>query len=139
MSNNGWIGVDLDGTLAFYDQGQWPGIGKPIPLMLERVKTWVAAGRDVRIVTARVDGAATALTAWQPAPAINREEHVAAIQAWLVKHVGKALPVTCSKDYNMIELWDDRAVQVIPNTGQTLADELTAIRSALSGKVAAPA
>ena len=31
---SGWIGVDLDGTLAFYDM--WRGmehIGKPIPAM----------------------------------------------------------------------------------------------------------
>ena len=39
MKNRGWIGVDLDGTLAMYDQ--WAGaghIGEPIPLMVERVK-----------------------------------------------------------------------------------------------------
>jgi hypothetical protein len=28
------------------------------------------------------------------------------------------LPVTNCKDLNMVELWDDRAVQVVPNTGQ---------------------
>jgi hypothetical protein len=34
---NGWIGVDLDGTLAFYDE--WIGpehIGAPIPGMVDR-------------------------------------------------------------------------------------------------------
>ena len=38
----GWIGVDLDGTLAHYDK--WRGvehIGKPVPVMLERVKKWL--------------------------------------------------------------------------------------------------
>jgi hypothetical protein len=37
--NYGWIGIDLDGTLAF--RGEWQGhnhIGEPIPLMLKRVK-----------------------------------------------------------------------------------------------------
>lgn len=51
MSNRGWIGVDLDGTLAHYDG--WKGethIGKPIPLMLARVKRWLAEGKEVRIV-----------------------------------------------------------------------------------------
>ena len=37
---SGWIGVDLDGTLAEYHG--WKGsehIGPPIPLMVERVKS----------------------------------------------------------------------------------------------------
>ena len=54
MSQSGWIGVDLDGTLAKY--GSWNGgqIGDPIPLMVERVKQWIAEGVEVRIFTARV-------------------------------------------------------------------------------------
>ena len=35
----GWIGVDLDGTLAMYDG--WVGvshIGEPVPAMLQRVR-----------------------------------------------------------------------------------------------------
>ncbi len=40
------------------------------------------------------------------------------IQAWCLEHVGEVLPVTPAKDYDMVELWDDRAVQVIPNTGE---------------------
>lgn len=50
-----WIGVDLDGTLAYYDG--WKGehhIGDPIPEMLDRVKGWLEQGYEVRIVTARV-------------------------------------------------------------------------------------
>jgi hypothetical protein len=34
---------------------------------------------------------------------------------------------------NMIELWDDRAVQMVPNTGRTLAEEHEAELSALKG------
>ena len=54
MGASGWIGVDLDGTLAQY--GGWNGglIGDPVPLMLQRVKEWIADGKDVRIMTARV-------------------------------------------------------------------------------------
>ena len=45
MSNNGWIGVDLDGTLAYYDG--WQGIdhiGEPILPMLNRVTKWLEQG-----------------------------------------------------------------------------------------------
>jgi hypothetical protein len=103
----GWIGVDLDGTLAHYTG--WKGvdhIGEPIPPMLERVKRWVEAGIDVRIFTARV-------TEGHPTTAQAR----AAVQAWVERHVGRHLPITNVKDFDMLELWDDRAVQVLENTG----------------------
>ena len=103
---SGWIGVDLDGTLAEY--GGWKGadhIGSPIPLMVERVKAWLANGIEVRIFTARVWGD-------------DRDGVAAIIQDWCEQHIGQRLAVTCTKDYGMVELWDDRAVQVIPNTGR---------------------
>lgn len=102
MSGHGWIGVDLDGTLAHYEG--WKGdahIGAPIPAMLARVKRWLEEGRDVRIFTAR---------------AHNIASHIA-IEAWCERHLGLVLQITATKDYQMVELWDDRAVQVIPNTG----------------------
>ena len=49
----GWIGVDLDGTLATHDGKRSQRIGAPIPAMVERVKMWLREGREVRIVTAR--------------------------------------------------------------------------------------
>lgn len=108
LGNGGWIGVDLDGTLAIYEG--WEGadkIGPPVPAMQERVVRWLAAGWDVRIFTARVSR-----------PDLEDfEEVVAAIQAWSQEHLGAILEVTCRKDYAMVELWDDRAVQVEPNTG----------------------
>ena len=103
---SGWIGVDLDGTLAEY--GGWQGpdhIGAPVPAMVERVRRWLAEGREVRIFTARVA---------QNAPF---SVHYA-IEQWCEKHLGQKLPVTHEKDYGMVELWDDRCVQVVPNTGQ---------------------
>ena len=104
----GWIGVDLDGTLAEY--GGWQGadhIGKPIPLMVNRVKQWIREDREVRIMTARV------------AP-MNCEgpETIKAIDDWVRRHIGMSLPITHEKDFGMIELWDDRVVQVIVNTGR---------------------
>lgn len=38
--------------------------------------------------------------------------------AWLVKHGLPDLEVTNVKDFAMLELWDDRCVQVLPNTGE---------------------
>jgi hypothetical protein len=40
-----------------------------------------------------------------------------AIVAWCKEHLGVELPVTCTKDYQMVELWDDRCVQVLFNSG----------------------
>lgn len=116
--SGGWIGVDLDGTIAKYESWKGPEhVGEPIPLMVERVREWLARGIDVRIFTARVSN--------DPGDVARK-----AIQRWCELHVGAALPVTCCKDYAMVELWDDRAVQVIPNTGVCIADELEAERSA---------
>src|SRR5271156_403401 len=133
----GWIGVDLDGTLAFYDH--WRGadhIGPPIPAMLERVKRWLSEGRDVRIFTARVDGGTAALSMGNSGGEDYRNVEVVEghIRRWCLKHIGCELPVTCKKDFGMIELWDDRCIQVIPNTGRTIADELESQRAALAGK-----
>ena len=114
MSENNWIGVDLDGTLAHYDGFKGADvIGAPIGPMMARVYEWLEAGIEVRIVTAR---AATENNPWpeQVAPAIK------AIEAWCLKHVGVVLPITASKDYAMIELWDDRAVRVEKNTGRRI-------------------
>lgn len=113
MSHNGWIGVDLDGTLAFYDQ--WRGsdhIGKPIPTMIERVKAWLSEGQEVRIVTARVSSTPESVKKQRDA-AIS----MITIQDWCLAQFGQMLPVVCVKDFAMIELWDDRAVQVERNTG----------------------
>lgn len=98
----GWIGVDLDGTLA--EATAWQGmghIGPPVPLMLRRVRLWLEKGLRVKIMTARA----------------GDPEGVAATQAWLQAQGLPALEVTDKKDFGMIELWDDRAIQVVQNTG----------------------
>lgn len=84
----GWIGVDFDGTLVEYHEYLGPGrYGLPIPLMIERVKTWLAAGQQVKIVTARAES----------------PTEVRAIQRWCREHLGEVLEVTASKDYRMLE------------------------------------
>jgi hypothetical protein len=104
----GWIGVDFDGTLAktmdwkSHNDGN---VGEPIWPMVERVKQWLREDREVRIFTARAG--------------LNADEkHIEQIDAFCIEHFGIPLPITCSKDFNMIELWDDRAVQVEVNTGE---------------------
>lgn len=105
-----WFGVDLDGTLAEY-HGWNPEIGDPIPKMVKRVKKWLSQGRDVRIFTARVSRFPD-----------TTDEHVAEvrkkIEVWCEEHLGVVLPITNVKEHGLVELWDDRAVQVIKNTGK---------------------
>ncbi len=103
-----WIGVDLDGTLAEYNG--WCGvedIGEPIPEMMSRVKRWLEQGIKVKIFTARVSG--------DRAEAVQSRYY---IERWLKLHGLEDLEITCSKDYAMTELYDDRAVQVEMNTGK---------------------
>ncbi len=118
MSGWGWIGVDLDGTLAEYHG--WPAdgsIGKPIPAMVERVKQWLCEGKQVRIFTARIWAPDTDKDRWT-----GVQEQQKQIEAWCLSVFGCVLPVTCTKDFGMIELWDDRCVQVEINTGRRIGE-----------------
>ena len=100
---SGWIGVDLDGTLADYKV--WKGleyIGKPVPTMKKRVLNWIAMGYTIKIVTARA----------------SETSGIPPVVRWLKDNGFPPLEVTNKKDFQMIELWDDRAIQVISNTGK---------------------
>jgi len=108
-----WIGVDLDGTLAVEDE--WHGIGHigaPIPRMVERVKTLIADGHDVRIFTARAS--------WLQGDE-EREIAVRCVEDWCEQHLGKRLPVTNEKDHYLKWYYDDRAIAVECNTGNILS------------------
>jgi len=99
-----WIGVDLDGTLATWHGWKDGAIGEPVPAMMERMYKWLhTPGVTVKIFTARV--------------AMNAELEIPRIQAWLAKHGLPELEITNVKDMFMVEMWDDRAIQVISNTG----------------------
>ncbi|MCA0424980.1 MAG: hypothetical protein LCH61_16970 [Proteobacteria bacterium] len=105
---SGWIGVDLDGTLAHYDG--WKGVdhvGAPIPVMLRRVEEWLRRDITVKIFTARV-----------AVPEPHRSEVIRVIHDWCERHGLPRLDITNVKDLAMAELWDDRAVQVVINTGR---------------------
>jgi hypothetical protein len=96
-----WIGVDLDGTLARYEGWGDGSIGEPIPAMLGRIRVWLIQDKTVKIFTAR---------------ACDPEEK-RKVEEWLKGHDLGQCEVTNVKDFAMIELWDDRAIRVIPNTG----------------------
>jgi len=103
-----WIGVDLDGTLA-HDLGNksLDEIGSPIKPMLKRVQRWIAEGKTVKIFTARA----------------SAPRQIAMVKKWLVQHGLPDLEVTNAKDLRMIELWDDRCVQVMTNSGEPVNKE----------------
>ena len=107
LAPGSWVGVDFDRTLCTYD-GEWREgriVGDPIAPMVERVRRWLAAGVDVRIFTARA----------------NQEDQHAQIEAWCLAHLGRFLPVTATKDWRMVEAWDDAMVSVERGTGRRLA------------------
>lgn len=124
--SEGWIGVDLDGTLAHYDG--WRGadhIGDPVQAILDMVFRQRLLGIEVRIFTARVYPlsfvrADDDMSLFVGANDRESEAGRAAlhIHEWCDKHLGYRLPITCKKDYGMVELWDDRAIQVESNTGK---------------------
>lgn len=109
-SKRGWIAVDLDHTLAKYKSGDAGKgmIGAPVPVMVERVKQWIRDGFEVRIMTARWGDTA------------NQIPFKAAVDKWLADQDIPPLVVTDRKDYDMVELWDDRAVRVERDTGRRI-------------------
>lgn len=113
MSESGWIGFDLDGTIAEYDKFMGPEhVGAPIPATIAILKEHLAAGRTVKIFTARVS-------------CPDREQWAVrrAIANWCVEHIGQVLEITCEKDYSMWCLYDDRCIAVEKNTGRILGGE----------------
>ncbi|WP_339058331.1 hypothetical protein [Candidatus Regiella endosymbiont of Tuberolachnus salignus] len=98
----GWIGVDFDGTLADYLPSQGNQLGRPLAPMVQQIKTWLSAGKEVRIFTARAE----------------TPSGVSAVQHWLLAHGLPKLAVTNVKDSQMTALWDDKAIRVIKNTGK---------------------
>jgi hypothetical protein len=115
IKRRGWIGVDLDGTLAEYHDWEGPyTIGAPVPRMVEFVKQLLKEGYDVRIFTARIAGT----------DGSNINDVMEVIEAWCYSHLGTTLPITNVKDYGMRVLYDDRAVAVQRNTGVFLSPDL---------------
>lgn len=120
----GWVGVDLDGVLAEYHG--WKGhdyIGEPIWPMVEKVRQWIKEGKEVKVFTARV-GVGRGFS--EHSQAEDTQEFADAqremIEDWTEEIIGTRLEVTAQKDWAMMELWDDRAVQMVPNTGRSVEE-----------------
>lgn len=114
----GWIGVDLDGTLAVYDKFvDIRTIGAPIAPMVALVRQFIKDGKEVRIMTARVS-LEPVVTDLHTGEKVYMSDVHKAIEQWCALNIGYKLPVTCVKDFHMEELYDDRAIQVEKNTGR---------------------
>jgi len=106
-----WIGVDLDGTLAEYHGFEGIDIiGKPIPKMVEYVRNLLKEGEVVKIFTARIHG---------------HSEVISHIQQWLRDAGLPILEVTNVKDPDMTMLIDDKARQVVKNTGRFVTKDVS--------------
>ena len=138
----GYIAVDFDGTMFTFPESDddawlaWNVFGEPIWPMIDRIRAWLTAGIEVRVFTARIGLPVSVHVPGQPVEFIDSKEllykcqttgtlysaHMMAnaIQDHLEKHHLPRLKVQCYKDAHMIEFWDDRAVQVLPNQGVTL-------------------
>jgi len=108
VSQQHWVGVDLDGTLSRDDGPDhflppYP-LGQPIPEMIAMVKSLLEGGVAVKIFSAR---------ACEP-------ESIPVIQAWAEKHGLGRLEVTNRKDFELIRFYDDRAIQMVPNQGKSV-------------------
>ncbi|MBT3386826.1 MAG: hypothetical protein HOG03_18985 [Desulfobacula sp.] len=100
-----WTGIDLDGTLAYYDRtSPFDEIGDPVPAMLTLVKELINNGIRVKIFTARAQD----------------PEQKPIIREWLKVNGLPELEITNIKDYNMQWLLDDRCIQVERNTGRLI-------------------
>jgi len=118
MKYEPYIGVDLDGTLA---KQYWPQegdfhplrIGEPVLPMVERVKEMLDGGATVKIFTARVGPMGDSPNN----RGLKKADVRRAIFEWTKKHIGVGLEATSVKDYCMIQLWDDRSIRIIHNTG----------------------
>lgn len=142
VEGKGWYGFDLDGTLAKYDK--WEGIdhiGEPVKPMVDLMKKMHADGKVVKILTARVAPRpnpemkpnpyggtvpehAKAFVAGADTSLYDQASWVASnfITDWCLKNLGFIPEITHEKDHLMLELYDDRVKQVVPNEGILVED-----------------
>ena len=129
-----WVGFDLDGNLAeYFDWEGYDHIGKPIPKMVALIKAYRAKGMKVKIFTARV-----APTSADPNKkgGGTHEAVMKVIADWCEKNLGFVPEVTHEKDFLMLECFDDRATQTIPNTGVTLESQSKMMKEAIVAALA---
>jgi len=117
-SRERWIGVDFDGTIAYnvIERSDPYEVGKPIYEMIYRVRDWLAKGYTVKLLTARMNELSST------GQRRDVEKMRSILEAWCKEHVGQVIECTNAKDGWMEVLWDDRAVQVKPNTGVPICE-----------------
>ena len=139
-----WTGFDLDGTLAVYDK--WEGIdhiGSPIKPMVDLIKRMHDEGKVVKVLTARVAPRSNIEIRPNPYPtdqavydAVGRDNEERYrdiyrapkwgarefVSDWCLKNLGFLPEITHEKDHLMLELYDDRVKQVVPNEGLLVED-----------------
>jgi len=123
FKTKGILAVDLDGTLAKEVVPYTPNtIGRPVPLMLKRVKQQLKDGRTVWIFTARMSS-----TAHTPE---QLHKNKALIKAYCKAVIGRTLPVTAEKHPHITEYWDNKSRQVETDTGKFVVQR--AVHAAMS-------
>lgn len=107
------IAVDLDATLAYgmvpYDPKR---IGPPVLPMVLKVQRWLKQGKKVVILTARLNS--------KVHTPVQLKYTRRLIGAYTKRYVGQRLPSTAEKHPMMSQIYDDKAIQVIPNTGKVV-------------------
>jgi hypothetical protein len=105
----GVLAVDLDGTLAKKEHPFNPySVGEPVQPVLQHLLNEKAKGRSISILTARASS---------NDPGLRR-----AVRTWLDRHGLEGVHITSQKTPDMVEIIDDRARQVIPDTGRVVGD-----------------
>lgn len=123
--NEGWVGFDFDRTLAVYHHHMYPALGDPIPGIVDLAKRILGHGYEIRLVTARVcDVLLYRYEQGDRSPEVIRDqEQRKSLGEWLFSVFGMVITVTNRKDFKMICLYDDRAKEVVPNTGALVGGE----------------
>lgn len=112
------IAVDLDRTLAYYDGWRGPlHIGHPIPAMVRCVQEHLMKGDTVTIFSARIHD--------DPKTGVTAEQIKTAISDWSENAVGVRLDATNIKLHTFDRIYDDIAIQVIPNKGRRVGAKKT--------------
>lgn len=105
--NKGHICFDFDRTIAVrYSGDSIFKLGAPIPKMLALMRSYIEAGRKVKILTAR------------------SPQQYEAIRKWLKAQGLPDIEITNVKDSRMDALYDDKGVGINENSGVTHVDML---------------
>lgn len=132
VSISPWVGFDLDGTLCEWVRWtKWDTFGKVLVPMKTILLEHLATGDECKIFTARV--AYPRDICYVTGEEFTSSMMESRIQDHLMKDGLPRLACTAIKDHRLRIFYDDRAIQVILNTGRTLADAHAAELAALKG------